>query len=245
MRLHEVKNHFRELTKMAFPGAKVIFSNQSRAAKTNLPLIVIDAGNVKRPLNPSYKMIDGELVGYYHSRVAITIDLFTHGLPVYDDESGQVVAYDDTALDDMLVFADFLGSYYVIDWCHRHDVSIVIDGEAQDLTGVVNDNNYAFRSRLNIMFYFTQYAIGYTATASEDSIKYPTGEYDADGNPIYTTTRPEDIESVSGQYGAFKDNGAVLSPNAYPGSAGISDELINESTGYFTEVEIKEDTGNE
>ena len=100
-----------------------------------------------------------------------------------------------------LAFADFLNSQYAIEWCHSHDVAISFDGDAQDLTGLVNDNNYEFRSRLPVLFYFTQKAVGYAAVLDESSIQYPTGEVDPDtGAPTYTEKEPEDTESSSGQF---------------------------------------------
>ena len=184
------------------------------------------------------------MVGYYQSRISMQVDLFTNGLPVVDDETGQTVAYENTAMDDMLAFADFLNSQYAIEWCHSHDVAISFDGDAQDLTGLVNDNNYEFRSRLPVLFYFTQKAVGYAAVLDESSIQYPTGEVDPDtGAPTYTEKEPEDTESSSGQFnGAGQNADDIIVPKFEQNSSGGgSEELAQQKTGYFTEVEIKED----
>ena len=117
MRVSQAKELFRSLTAQYFDGAEVTFTRQSRAAKPRIPLVTITPGNVKRPLAPVYKEIDGEVVGYYLSRISMQVDLFTNGLPVVDDETGQTVAYENTAMDDMLAFADFLNSQYAIEWC--------------------------------------------------------------------------------------------------------------------------------
>jgi hypothetical protein len=183
-------------------------------------------------------------VGYYQSRISMQVDLFTHGLPVVDEETGQIVAYENTAMDDMLAFADFLNSQYAIEWCHSNDVAISFDGDAQDLTGLVNDNNYEFRSRLPVLFYFTQKAVGHAAVLDEGSIQYPTGEVDPDtGAPTYTEKEPEDTESSSGQFnGAGQNADDIIVPKFEQNSSGGgSEELAQQKTGYFTEVEIKED----
>ena len=244
MRLSQARELFRSLTAQYFAGAEVTFSRQSRAAKPQIPLVTLTAGNVKRPLTPVYKEADGVLVGHYLSRVSIQVDLFTHGTPVIDDKTGRCVGYENTAVDDMLGFADFLNSQYVIDWCHSNDVAISFDGDAQDLTGLVNDNNYEFRSRLVVLFYFTQKAVGKAAVLAEDSIQYPTGEKDPEtGAPIYTTEEPEESVSTSGDFGekGQESENIIVPKFEQTSSGGGTEELARQETGYFTEVEIKEE----
>lgn len=180
MRVSKVKELFRTLTAKYFAGAEVTFTRQSRVAKPQLPLVTITQGNVRRPLSPVYEEENGFDVGNYTSRISLTVDLFTHGQAVVDDETGEPIAYEDTAVDDMLWFVDFLGSQYTIDWCHRNDVAILVDGDVRDLTGIINDDNYEYRSQITVMMYFTQKAVGYTATLLEESI--------ASGTPIYRQT---------------------------------------------------------
>ena len=244
MRVNEAKELFRSLTKAFFANATVTFSRQSRVAKPTLPLVTITPGNVHRDMHPVYTLIDGVQVGHYASRISMTVDLFTHGLPVYDPETNEPGAYENTAVDDMLVFADFLGSQYTVEWCHSHDVSLHIEGEVQDLTGVVNDNNYEFRSRVEVMFYFTQKAIGHTGVLGEDSLRYPTGIIGPDGEPIYTTVKPVPTDSVTPDL--EQDPGAIIDPVfTQTSSGGGTEELAAMDTGYFTKAEIKEETGNE
>ena len=171
MRVSQAKELFRSLTVRYFTGAEVTFTRQSRVAKPQLPLVTLTIGNVQRPLDPPCKWIDGEPVGYYPSRLSIQVDLFTHGAPVNDDETGETVAYENTAMDDMLAFADFLGSPYVVGWCHRNDTTVLIDGEIRDLTGLVNDNNYEFRAQMSVLFFFTQQTVGHAAVLSESSVQ--------------------------------------------------------------------------
>ena len=150
MRVGQAKELFRALTQQYFGGANVVFANQSRTAKQKVPLVVLTPGNVHRPQAPNYTFVDGEVVGHYLSRFSITVDLFTNGSPVVDEVSGKTVAYEDNAVDDMLSFADFLNSEHTVQWSHQNDVSILIDGDVLNLTGIVNDTSYEFRSRLTL-----------------------------------------------------------------------------------------------
>lgn len=245
MRLATAKELFRALTQRYFAGANVVFARQSRAAKMDIPLVTLTFGNVKRSWDSVRSEVDGHTVAAYASRVSIVVDLFTHGSPVLDDD-GKPFAYENTAVDDMLAYVDFLGSQFVTDWCHRNDMSLMIEGDVQDLTGLVNDNNYEYRSRLNLMLHFTQQAVGYAAVMSEDSIQYPTGETDENGDPIYTTVEPTKTTSSTGLIEGGSAEAGTVDPVIIPAteitpSGGGSEELAKLETGYFTEVIDKEE----
>lgn len=160
MNVSQAKELFRQLTKEFFKDYTVVFSHQSRKAKPNVPLVTIMPGNVKRHLSPNEILDAEETTGFYLSRIPFTIDLFTHGKDVIDDESGISVAKEDTSLDEMLLFVNFLNSRHVTLWCNKNDVSIVLEGDALNLTGLINDTSYEFRSRQIVNFYFTQETVG-------------------------------------------------------------------------------------
>lgn len=261
MRVSEAKELFRSLTKKYFAeGATVVFANQSRKAKPNIPLVTIKPGNVKRPLAPNYTNVGGIAVGYYASKISFQVDLFTNGLPVIDDQTGKLLATENTAMDEMLSYADFLNSEFVLSWCHTNDVTILIDGDVLDLTGIVNDNNYEYRSRVSVMFYFTQEVIGSASVLSEKSIRYPvlkqdeiTGDYvvvqdDKTGKPIYTTEEPLPAASVTGSFvdkATMQEKLSVVEPIINKTSGSGAKELADSETGYFDEVEIKEEIKDE
>lgn len=237
----EAKELFRQLTATYFARANVTFSRQSRVAKQAQPLVLLTSGNVNRPGTPNYSTVNGVVVGNYLSRLSFTVDLFTNGVAVTDPDTGRTVAYEDNALDDMLSFADFLNSEYTVFWCHEHDVAVLVDGDAQDLTGLVNDNNYEYRARLTVLFYFTQQAVEHAAVLHENSIVYPTDDPDKP----YSPEEPVETESPTGGYETDyikKMRSAKVEPDFEPtASGGGSEELAQESAGYFNEAEIKEE----
>lgn len=241
MRVMQARELFQQLTKEYFADANVVLANQSRAAKQGQPLVVITQGNLNRPSKPNYSMTDDSIVGHYLSRLSFTVDLFTNGSPVLDPETGMTVSYEDNALEDILSYADFLNSEHTVQWCHANDVAVAIDGDAMNLTGLVNDNNYEYRARLNVLFYFTQQAVEYAAVLGEGSIVYPTGDPD---NP-YSPEKPVETESPTGGYETDyikKMNESKVQPDYKPSdSGGGSEELAQERVGYFSEAEIKEE----
>lgn len=245
MKVGQVKELFRSLTKEYFAGAQVVFANQSRTPMQKIPLVVITPGNVNRPLYPNYETVNGILVGAYLSRFSVTIDLFSNGEPVIDEETGQTVAYEDNTEGDLLAFADFLNSEHTLAWSRRNDVSLLIDGDVQSLTGVVNDTTYQYRARLSVQLYFTQKAVDRAAVQSEDSIKYPKKDPET-GETVYVPGAPEDTESRTGDWDKFDGkkpgDGSIIEPEfEQTSSGGGTEELANLQTGYFTEAEIKEE----
>ena len=249
MRVLEARNLFRSLTSLYFQSANVVMSGQSRIAKPDAGLVVITPGAVRRPNRPTADLIDGESVGLYPSRIMFTIDSFTHGSPVIATaeeaelipgvSEGDVIAYENSALDDLLAFADFLNSDYVIWWSHLHDVAVLIDGDVQDMTGIVVDHNYEYRARMTVMFYFTQETVGPAALLREDSVKYPdvSGEYISDP-PVETESPTNGYETDAMR----RVREAIIDPYFKPTSTGGgNEELASQETGYFAEVEIKEE----
>ncbi len=239
MRVNKVKELVQKLTAEYFSEATVVFANQSRQPKGGIPLVVIRCGKVNRPQHITHDNVDGTLVGNYQSKLSVTVDLFTKGLPVVDESTGKTVAYADSSLDDILAFADFIGSEYATGWCDAYDITILLDGDAQNLTGVVNDSSYEYRSRLSFFVYFTQKTIDSAAVASEESILYPTA------NGGYTSETPILTSSTTGNYGSEEETAiesAVVEKDfTTTSSGGGNKELTDKIIGYFTEAEIREE----
>lgn len=164
MRVNEAKECFRELTKQYFgESATVIFSSQPRAVKPGLRLVSLTAGPIHRPQAPVYTVENGHRIGHYLTRMSMQVDLFTHGSPITDDTTGNVLAYENSALDELITFADYLNSDASVDWCRQKDITVLIDTDAQDVTGVVNDTSYEYRARLPVWIYFTIKTFGKNA----------------------------------------------------------------------------------
>lgn len=237
MKVSELKVMFRQLIERYFTGATVTYTKQSFRTKPKAPLVTLSTGSVNRPLNPPTKIIDGHPVSFYPASMPIQIDLFTHGRQM-EVAAGYTPVVENTAEDDLIGFADFLNSDYVIQWCHERDIAIVVPNTVQDLTGLINDTNYEFRAMLEIMVYFTMTAIGYTGTLAPESVKHSTVAPNGD----QIDYEGEDIQA---------DDVTGLKPEiAVTPSGGGNQELLEEEGGYFSNVEInkrlvREENANE
>ena len=123
MDAREAKNLVYELLRLFFAGAAVTFSKQSNTVRPSAPLVTLTTVSLKRPLYPPQKIVDGIPVSYYPTRMRMQADLYTKGAPV-DTDPGYLMPMENTALSDLTEFSNFLGSEYVVNWCHRHDVAL-------------------------------------------------------------------------------------------------------------------------
>ena len=233
MRVSEAKELFRSLVKEYFAGATVIWAQQSRMTKPKPALVTIRCGNVHRPLYPNYSVVNEELIGYYESRMSITIDVFTHGAAVINDSNGRTAGIDNTSMNDLLSFMDYLNSQYVTEWSHKHDISILLDSDPQDITGLINDTTYEYRARLTLSLYFTQTVVGHAAVMNENSIQYYI-----DGG--MAPKLPDETESSTEKKKAPPQT--IVPSFGQTSTGGGTDELTDENTGYFIEAEITDKT---
>ena len=218
MDIAEAKNLVYGLLNQFFTGASVLHAKQSNAVKPSAPLVTLTVVSTKRALYPPQKMVDGVPVSYYPTTLMFQVDLYTRGSPV-SDRPGFSVTMENTALNDLIGFANFVSSEYVLAWCNEHDISLSPAAEARDTTELLNDASYQFRATLELEMGFTHKAVGYTHLLAPSSIKHstPEGEAAGDDGAADVTVVPEFAPSASG---------------------GGSEELAKESGGYFTEAEI-------
>lgn len=228
MKAGDAKELFRQLTAEFFPKAVVIFANQSRVAKPKHPLVVLSPGPVTRSRYSCDEMIDETIISHYRVRQNITVDLFTNGEPVKDD-NGAIVGREDNAQDCLLAFANFLSSEYVAEWTEKRNVAVTLEGDVQQMTGIVNDTNYQYRARMNVLFDFILKAVDKTAVLDESSIVYDSGEE----YPFPTTSSTGEFKQEDED--AYKASVApVYNDKSICGSA----ELAAERNGVFEDAEI-------
>lgn len=208
---------FGHRTRITLRGLEYLQQNakQSFVAKPGSPLVTLTTGSVNRSRNPPVKIIEGTPVAFYPASVPVQIDLFTHGRQE-EVAPGFTPIAENTAEDDMLAFGSFLNSPFVTQWCHQHDIAIVVPTAVQDLTDLVHDTNYEFRAMLEIAVYFTMTAIGITGTLDIDSVKHSDGEDDI---------QADDVINIEPQ----------VTPTP---SGGGSSEMTAHEGEYFTNAEI-------
>jgi len=241
----ELKQKLYDLVGEYFGGATVTWG-KVKAVSPNVPQVVLNMGAINRPYQPIKRIAGDVLVNSYPSRTTLQVDLYTKGAPTSTDP-GMTAAYENTAVNDMTDFVNFLNSAYVDDWGDEHDVSILCR-QVQDLTELINDVAWDYRAMVELEVGFTQSVVGHTGTMYEDGMAYHENgspKYDADGNPLDTQGNPippeldEDGNPIPWPPPQFTETP----------SGGRTPELGNQYTGWFERVENpeiitkKEETG--
>lgn len=193
----------------AYWGNATVAWGATKKVKPSAPLVILQPGTVTRATQPITQMINGIIFSAYPSELPLQIDLFTKGNTVETAEG----RYDEnTALSDLLDFVNYLDSTATIEWSNRNDVGLSLMGGVQDLSEVINGNDWQYRAMVEIRLTFTQWAAEHYGIHSEASIVFG-----GDGVPI-------GINNVNWQQTA---------------SGGGTEELANATTGFFDEIPIK------
>lgn len=215
MTLNELQEHLIDIASEYFSGTAVIWA-QEKAVKPTPALVTLRTGNVSRPLQPITEVIDGVPCGYYPSRVTLEVNLFTKGRR-YKPIDEKTAAQENTAVNDLADFVNYLNSPYMVDECYTLDIAITPMGTVMDASTLINDTRWDYRAMAEFSVDFMQIAVGAAGILAESSIKH---EKD-----------PEDPDAPEPPY---------IKPEWSPtDSGGGSQELADETTGYFEEVEIE------
>ena len=171
MTVRELRDTLYEIVQGYFAGAEVAWSEQNAVKSTN-PLIRLKLGSIKRPSYFINQVDNNAPCGYICSTTMLTVDLFTHGEEIVDEEGYSI--YVNTALDDMADFINYLQSYYVDDMCENLNISIRPEGDIKD-TSAVLDNDYSYRAMQEFVVSFVQETRGYAGISRENWKPTPSG----------------------------------------------------------------------
>ena len=171
MTVSELKDALYDIIQGYFAGADVAWSEQNSVKSYN-PFIRLKLGSTTRPIHFIKEMQNNAPTGYIAGTTMLTVDLFTHGRRVVYDEGDS--AYENTAVDDMADFVNYLMSPYVDDICEGLNISIRPEGNIKDTSAVV-DNDYSYRATTEFVVGFVQETKGYTGISRENWKPTPSG----------------------------------------------------------------------
>ncbi|MDR1687275.1 MAG: hypothetical protein LBS21_01525 [Clostridiales bacterium] len=172
MTQRQLKEKLYRLAETYFRGATIVWGKVKKV-KPNSPLIVLTAGSVVSTYQSITETAKGIPVTCKPSKTTLQVDLYTKGETISD---GGFLITENTAVNDLAEFLNFLDSPFVEDWRTENDVSI-ITGQVKDLTTLVNESSWEFRAMTELEIGFTQFSSGYTGTNYENGL-----ETDENGN---------------------------------------------------------------
>lgn len=171
MNLKDLRENLRLLTEEYFAAANVVYG-ETNMVKPKKALVTLKTGSVSRTLQPITEVIDGVPVGCYPSRTVLEVNLFTKGAQV-PVETEQTIPMENTAVNDLVEFVNFVGSPYATDWCCEKDIAITPKGGVLDVTALLNSSKWEYRAMVEFDVDFVQASVGASGILAESSIVYP------------------------------------------------------------------------
>ena len=240
MTQNELKRTLYNLVAEYFAGASITWG-KVKAVSPNVPQVVLSMGGISRRYLPITRSANGVPVNGYPSQTTLQVDLYTKGAATNNDP-GVIAAYENTAVNDLIDFLNFLNSAYVDEWGDIHDVSILCN-EVNDLTELVNDVTWDYRAMMELEIGFTQSAVGHTGMMYEDGMPfYDNGApmFDAEGYALdrYGNRLTDEYGNLLPPLLIDPETGRPIFPPPKPTpSGGRTSELAGRNMGWFEQVE--------
>ena len=153
MTLQEIKNHIYDIVSTYFSGATVVWAEQFMA-KPPMPLVTLKIGNLDTGNMPIEGEVEGEHTAAYNCSTSLEVNLYTKGTEI-KGEDNEIIAMDDSSISDLIQFVVYLHSPFVLDKLSELDICILLNGQVQGLSGLLNDNRYEYRAMAEFDVTFT------------------------------------------------------------------------------------------
>lgn len=159
MNTSETKKYMRDLVAVYYGDGHVFLAGQ-KAPRPVTPYITVKYGksNRKRSRITLYDEKDQCQKNYWQRRIEMEINLYTQGKNVapegYDEQ------YENTAVDDLEDFVNFLYSDEIIDRTTKQNVVVSHSSEVTDLSSLQNESTYRYRAIVRLTVDFTDCTYG-------------------------------------------------------------------------------------
>ena len=171
MTVEELRDNLFEIIQGYFAGATVRWGEQNSARPTT-PFIRLKLNSLRRPQH-SIRQVENDVPrGYFESTITLTVELFTHGRQIVDEDGDSYFV--NTAVDDMVDFVNYMTSFHADDVYDLLDISVRPEGDVLD-TSAVLDSDYEYRAMQEFIVSFIQETDGYAGIAKNNWKPTPSG----------------------------------------------------------------------
>ena len=199
MTIGEAKKYVRDFVAGYFGDSHVSFAEQKQTRPT-VPYITLRFGKSgkKRGKITMFDDKDQCYKDFWQRKISLEINLYTAGRNVA--EKGYDPVYENTCIEDMEDFISYIMSDYGSDELVSHDVAIVQEGDVQDLSALLNDSSYRYRSMAQFYVLFTDCSFGKYGQNGVLTIPNPSG-----GGTKDMIADSDTIEKINIKGGIIKD----------------------------------------
>ena len=243
MTTREVKQKLHDLVAEYFVLLKDegnIVWGKTKPVNPGAPMVALSMTDITGPSLPARRYIDGVPHDSYPSKRMLKVDLFTKGAPT-SDEPGITSRNENTAVDDLTDFVNFLNSVRVDHWCGINGISLKAN-EVRDLTELINSTSWQYRALVEIEVGFMRNAAGFSGIGYEGGVPFhDNGQpmFDGEGYAL----DPDGNRVPNGQplppLPTGQDGRPMYPQAETTHSGGRSQNLADGFTGWFEQVEIE------
>lgn len=186
MSMSKIEGHIYELVAEFFAGATVLWAEQMNT-KPKVPYITLKTGAI----NKSFFPVSGDEPGtsFFICSTILEVNLFTPGRR---REGAGLTNYENTAVSDMMDFVLYLESEAVLDKLAGYDLDIQLMPPVRDLTELLNDSRYRYRSMAEFTVNFILESSGRFGVSGMEQIPNSSGG----GNKELAESATETIENI-------------------------------------------------
>lgn len=169
MTFSEVKKILYELVKRYHPAAMVVWS-KTKGVTPKPPYITLGYSNLNRS---AFTLSDDEGEHkYYNYDFVFEINLYTVGKEIKTNTGSY---YENTAMEDLEEFVRFLDSEGITDELSEKNVTIVFNPPIRDLSELIGDTKFNYRSMCEFTVSFVGSADGKYGVADNQTIPNSSG----------------------------------------------------------------------
>lgn len=186
MNIGEVKQFLHDLVAMYHPGVTIAWA-KTGGVKPKAPFISLAYRNLERSQFP---VTNDEGDNYYNYSMIFEINLYTKGKEV---KVGDEKYFENTAVEDLDEFIRFLDSPKITDITSGNNVTIVFNPPVRDVSELIGDTKFNYRSMAEFTVSFTDLASGEYGIHNKTNVPNPSGG----GTQEYAGAVIKPIESVA------------------------------------------------
>lgn len=197
MNIVDLKEALYDIVSGFFDAEKVFWAEQVMT-KPEPPYVTLKLGTLQRTAFP----VENETwERCYHCTVPLELNLYTNGKEI--DSTGNVTKnYINTAVSDMLEFANYAESERITDNTLINNLSIALMGNIRDLTSLENDTQHRYRAMAEFEIAFVDNASGEYGTSAMITVPNASGG----GSAAMTAETGELIETVEIKHKKEEEN---------------------------------------
>lgn len=156
MTIDELRLALVDIIEEYFPDTQIVWSEQQKLVKPSGTFIRLKLRNLGFTQHSINVVENDAPCAYKPSQTRLEVQLFTHGGKMSVKEDGEEYEVSvNTALNDIMDLTNYLTSEYADALYEKYDISIRADGDAQDVSEVV-DTNYEYRALQEYIVDFMQ-----------------------------------------------------------------------------------------